>query len=307
MEFKMIDLDINNYNLDDLLVLFRLEPNFNENSLKIAKKMVLKMHPDKSHLEPKYFLFFSKAYKVLYNIFIFKNKTKKQNNENIEYITHEINSDEEKRSLDIFFKKNKNLKNTNNFNKWFNDEFEKNKLSSETEMNGYGDWLKSEDDLLPVQTNMSQTLMNNTIQQKKRDLSALIVKYDIKEQGFIGSNTTGALIWENNIENYSSNMFSSLPYQDLKQAHIESVIPVCEDDYNKIQKFNNVDEYIQHRSVQMLDSKPLSEKQALIYLKNKELIIENEGAICAFELAKQYEKSQDKLQGFWSQIKQIKY
>ncbi len=41
------------------------------------------MHPDKSQLDPKYFLFFSKAYKELYNCYEFMNKSnnKKQNYE----------------------------------------------------------------------------------------------------------------------------------------------------------------------------------------------------------------------------------
>ena len=33
------------------------------------------MHPDKSHLDSKYFLFFSKAYKRLYSIYDFQNKS----------------------------------------------------------------------------------------------------------------------------------------------------------------------------------------------------------------------------------------
>ena len=51
------DLDINNYDLKDILNLFQLRENFNEADLKKAKRHVLRLNPDKSHLEPSYFLF----------------------------------------------------------------------------------------------------------------------------------------------------------------------------------------------------------------------------------------------------------
>ena len=38
-------------------------------------------------------------------------------------------------------------------------------------------------------------------------------------------------------------MFSKLPYQDLKKAHTETVIGVTDEDYDKMQKFNTVEEY----------------------------------------------------------------
>ena len=62
-----LDLDINNYSLNDLYKLFNIDDNFlTDISLKDAKQIVLKMHPDKSKLDAKYFLFFSKAYKTLF-------------------------------------------------------------------------------------------------------------------------------------------------------------------------------------------------------------------------------------------------
>ena len=56
-----LDLDINNYGYLELLTLFGLGHDYDEKDLKDAKKIVLKMHPDKSKLGPEYFLFFSKA------------------------------------------------------------------------------------------------------------------------------------------------------------------------------------------------------------------------------------------------------
>ena len=86
-----IDLDINNYEIDDILKLFNIDYNFNENDLRNSKKMVLMMHPDKSNLDKEYFLFFSKAYKILYSIYNFRDKSKLNDNmklnNNTEYIS----------------------------------------------------------------------------------------------------------------------------------------------------------------------------------------------------------------------------
>ena len=74
-----LDLELDNYSLEDLYHLFNI-PNstLSEESLKSAKQIVLKMHPDKSRLDSKYFLFFSKAYKRLFGIYEFQNKSLKK-------------------------------------------------------------------------------------------------------------------------------------------------------------------------------------------------------------------------------------
>ena len=59
-----VDLDINHYDLESLVGLFKIPMQFGEKDLKSAKKIVLSTHPDKSRLDKKYFLFFSKAYKI---------------------------------------------------------------------------------------------------------------------------------------------------------------------------------------------------------------------------------------------------
>ena len=68
------DLDINNYDLSDILNLFSMPKQFDEQDMKRAKQIVLKTHPDKSGLDSSYFLFYSKAYKVVYNIWEFQKK-----------------------------------------------------------------------------------------------------------------------------------------------------------------------------------------------------------------------------------------
>ena len=91
------DLNIDNYSLDDLLNLFHLKYNFTTEQLKDAKKIVLRTHPDKSKLPKDYFLFFSKAYKVLVNVNEFRNKSSKNisNSEYSEIIDEDENDKKE--------------------------------------------------------------------------------------------------------------------------------------------------------------------------------------------------------------------
>ena len=69
-----IDLNLENYNLTDLLNLFKLDIYFKEDDLKTAKTMALKTHPDKSRLDQKFFVFFMRAYQRIEQIYNFRKK-----------------------------------------------------------------------------------------------------------------------------------------------------------------------------------------------------------------------------------------
>ena len=72
--YENLELNIDNYSREELFKLFGiLSTNLTQDIMKECKKIVLKSHPDKSRLEPKYFLFFTKAYKRLLGIYEFQN------------------------------------------------------------------------------------------------------------------------------------------------------------------------------------------------------------------------------------------
>ena len=96
-----IDLDLNNYDLNDLLKLFNLKPNFDGDDLKQVKRTVVQVHPDKSGLDKKFFLFYCKAFRAVKNIYEYRNRRNTQlNNANaeIEYLA-ETDEDAGKRHL----------------------------------------------------------------------------------------------------------------------------------------------------------------------------------------------------------------
>jgi hypothetical protein len=62
---ESIDLNINNYSFDDILKLFKLTPKYDNSDLIETQKIVLKIHPDISHLDNKYYDLFLSAYNIL--------------------------------------------------------------------------------------------------------------------------------------------------------------------------------------------------------------------------------------------------
>ena len=300
-----LDLDITNYDLNDILRLFNIPMDFNEKHLKDAKQIVMRTHPDKSNLHPDYFRFYAKAYKTLFSLWEFRNKGgSEKNKQSTEYVTI-AEHDEKGKQLGAFFDDNEDLKKSDKFNEWFNKQFVENKLKNEDEEKGYNDWLRSDNDIDEERTGMSLSEMDEEITKRKTALrdKSLIVHKDVEDiwgcNKISASNLSGEAP-----SSFDSDMFSSLPFQDLQKAHSESVIPVTNQDYENKQKFKSVTDYMMYRGQQ--DTKPLSEKQALDYLKNRDTIEEKTAVKRAYHLAKQTEEAEQNNKNFWSNILSIK-
>lgn len=293
MNCSNLDMNIDNYELHDLLDLFHLDYNFNEDDLKKTKKTVLMTHPDKSKLPKEYFLFFSAAYKIIYSIYEFRYKSIKPNaNENIKPNKYTSEKDEEREILLT------NLKKQPNFNKIFNELFEKYSIKDNETEGGYGDWLKSEEDLDNTRTTMNE--MNEKFELKKKKVQSIIVHKDVEE---MDSGNGHFELTRDKPEYYSSSLFSSLQYEDLKKAHVESVIPVTQEDYQNRKKFRNVDEMQRYNAEQ--NSEPLSLKQSNEYLNQKKSFQDKNDVSRAFKLAKQDEQARKANVGWMSGFKQL--
>lgn len=284
---KNLNLNIETYNLEDILNLFNIDHNFNDIDLKNAKKIVLMTHPDKSGLSSEYFRFYSAAYKKLYFIWDFKNKAQSKITSKVYDIdkkTHFSKEDEnEHLLLDNYLKKNNLSQDKKKFNQWFNEQFVKLKVSNEDECHGYGDWLKSEEQNIDM-TDESHSI-NQDIEIRKKQIRDLSIHHDYEVLTFNNGLTT---ITGEQPTVYSSDIFSNLKYDDLKKAYTETVVPVTDEDYANVRKFKNTDDYKKFRSSQNLV--PLSEKQALQYLESKEKIENTESTIRGYKLAEQSEK-----------------
>ena len=284
-----LDLDLNNYLLEDIYRLFNIPVNqlLNEDILKKSKQIVLKMHPDKSRLEAKYFLFFSKAYKRLFAIYEFQNKsTNKTINQDDSY------DETNKNILEHMFETNKKLKDPKEFNKWFNQSFEKHRIDDPME-EGHGKWLSSNDDFISVNEHVTKSNMNNIFEQKKKEIKDLIPYTGVQDlySSNFGSSLDG------------NNSYTSDNYTDLRQAYSQTLIPVTMDDYNKTQQFNNVNDYKRHRDT--TNVKPLTEQESLNMLHNKQQEQENASTALAFKYAQESERVKQKQNDFWSELKRL--
>jgi len=292
-----LDLDINNYNLDDILRLFNVDYNLNDDDIKNCYKTVLKLHPDKSGLDKEYFLFYTKAFKVLKNVYEYKNKRDTQLDKNKAKVEYLSNSDDDEGKKLIV--KNLEKKKGEDFNKWFNETFEKINISNLSE-NGYGNWLKTENNTEDLDIK-SVREMHEIINKKKESLSALVKIDKISEMSSIGS--------LNELDNsepgsYSASVFSKLAYDDIKVAHTETVIPVSNNDYEKIQKFNNIGTLREFRNRQNL--KPMSKQEAENQIIKNNNVEDEKNTQLAYRLTQQAEEAEKANTKLWNILRTLK-
>ena len=281
--------------------MFCLNHDFGENGLKNAKKIVLATHPDKSDLNKEYFLFFSKAFKILNFVYTFREKGNNSEKKNINYENTDyiLNNDENNKEI-INQLKEKKILNPQNFNKWFNELFEKVKINNEYESNGYGQWLQDYEENTNI-TKKSVSQMHEEINIKKEELrSKQLSKYN-KINEF--NNNEYCDLTNSTVDNYSSGMFSKLQFEDLKKAHTESVVPIGEKDY-KDKYNNNINNIKFQRNQQNIT--PLTIKDSNDYLNSEDFNNNYISSQRAFKLAKQEEEIEKKNNIWWSNLKTLK-
>jgi hypothetical protein len=260
-----LDLDLNNYELNDIYHLFHIKV-LNEDSMREAKKIVLKTHPDKSKLDSSIFLFYSKAYKRLYEIYEFQNKSshKKQvDNKDYKYLDN------------AHILETKFGNDTKQFNRWFNDQFVKyhGEADLDESNKGYGDWMKSDDGVYDGKP-VSKNEMNAVFAREKRRVQQLTVYKGVQD-------------------------YTTEEYTDLKQAYVESVIPVTDDDYN--QKYHSLEDLKRSR----VSEQPLDKEVSNNMLRDNNKRLEEDSAALAFKYAKQLEESKKNNALVWSTLKQL--
>ena len=271
---ETIDLDINNYDLDDIIRLFGITNRITDDELRYAKNKMLKTHPDKSRLDPKFFRFYNEAYKMLHLIWEFKQKG---NTKNSEYSYQEFDLHK---------------------NEMFNKEFNNYYVHNEKEEKGYETWLRTSstenyEDVKDLKT------MNYVIDEKKKRLRelSLIQKKEVEDIWNV-SKINATNLSPEAPDCYDSDLFSSLSYQDLQKAHTESIIPITIEDYENKQKFENVNDFISFRNNQNIQ--PMLEGEQ--YLNEQKRKEEEMSIRVAFHLAKQTELSKQNNETFWKKF-----
>ncbi len=249
-----MDLNIDNYSLQDLLKLFKLPDTFTESQLKEARKRVVAVHPDKSGLDKSYFIFFHKAYNLLDTVYKFKQKAQQNMSETQSFSDIlETMEETDKKILASTFTTNPK------FNQEFNTLFDTLFIKDD---DGYGDWLKSNDDL------------DVSFKERKQQSRAII---------------TSTIEAANHVSKYS----------DLKQVYTsDTVMGVSEEDYT--QRYKNVQELKQIRNSQKLT--PLDQKTAEQMIQHEHDLESKQATERAFKLLQQEEVNKKQQQSFWSHL-----
>ena len=272
-----IDLDINNYDFEELKKLFNIENEFNNIGLKRAYRMVMMTHPDKCGLDKKYFLFFSKSFKLLKSIYDYTHKKERCAKET-EYII--------KQETDVNIKKILKKHDTKTFNEKFNKLFEKVKMEDDEQDTGYSEWFKSDENISNVKANNVRD-MNNEIETLKSEQRALIVHNGIQDLAF---NSGGYNLIRDKPTEYSSDLFSKLPYEDLKKAHTETLVPVTQEDYNNRKHFKSINDLNIYRKQ---NEQILSKEESIQIQKNNLQNEEQTNLRNAYRMVKQAEKIEE--------------
>ena len=293
-----IDLNIENYDLNDLLNLFKLDYNFGENELRRSKKQVMLTHPDKSNMKEEYFLFFVSAFKILCSIHEFRTKSNISSTAKIVYGQQSYSVDKDEHREELL----KSLMNKPNFNKLFNDIFDKYKLYDEDKDDGYGEWLKGDDGIDTDTRTNTMSQMNSAFDAKKNE------RKNNNEISICDYNNVGSSHYELSRERpniYSADVFGALPYDDIRKAYMETIIPVSQNDYNRRRKFNNVDDMKKHSDYN--SATPLTVEEVTDILNKQKYADDINDVSRAFKLVKQDEQSKKINDDMMRQFKTLSY
>lgn len=249
-----IDLTEDNYDYESLLKLFSLQHDFDKGDLKIARRKIMKLHPDRSKLPRKVFMFMMKMYRKVEEIYNFTHHEKDKDNLSINYDADEnFKNYLEKNNIDP-------VSNYKAFTKEFNKMFDHVYISDNQD--GYSEWLSSEDNMYNKDDleESRQTAIKNSL-----------VKVDeIIEVG--GAD------------------FSS-PQTDLKEVYTNPFVAIDIDRvYREKPKFESVQEYKSFLAAEDNANEPLCNEASLKYFENKEQLLNNQCKNIAFEQMKQKEK-----------------
>jgi hypothetical protein len=247
--------------------------------MKRAKWMVLKTHPDKSRLPPDFFLFYSKAFKIIVDFYNNQQRTTK------EVPKTEIKYDKE---VDGFFENNPAVLDkvssipTNKFNRVFNDLFEKNQMGKQ--IVNRNEWFSKEGtgdgDAFSDMKVSNVSAMNRTFEQIKEKQQGIVVYRGVRELPFSAGISSSNLYedmegdeaTEEGGDAYiETDPFSKLKFEDIKKVHKnETVFAVGEKDYEKVAKYQSVEQYNAARNVSDISLETEQENRRILEQRERD-------------------------------------
>lgn len=264
------NLNIQSYSLDEILGLFDLESyDITIDDLKTAKRKVLMLHPDKSRLDAKYFLFYKKAFDVI--VQFFDNQNRQNRSVEQKDVAYNPNYKDEDKSTTKQIQKTMQDMKSQNFQEKFNELFESNQMGNKPDQSR-NEWFVQEKSSFDVpQEKMSKQAMNDNFQRIKDQSNGLIHYTGVQSMNDDTATNNNFYEDEDDYSNkyMTSDPFSKLKFDDLRKVHRDqSVLAVSERDINNIQTYRSVEEFNRARSQHSYD--PLEKEHANRLLQEQE-------------------------------------
>jgi hypothetical protein len=239
---KSHNLNINMYSFRELLELFQLSSRIGVEDIKRAKMMVLKMHPDKSRLPPDYFLFYKKAFDVVYQYYQEQAKTTAEVPKEEQTYSPSINESEDKRTARIIEKKMNDL-GQHQFQRKFNELFETVAEKPDPTAN---EWFRTNDPLFQFDEVQSTAGLAAAMEQVKQKTAALVKHTGVQMMSSSGPAYNN--LYDQDEGYVSCDPFGSLKYEDIRKVHKDqTVLAVSESDFAKVRQFSSMDQLQRER------------------------------------------------------------
>jgi len=253
--------NIDKCSVEDLYELFEIM-DLNDTNLKIARKKVLLLHPDKNIGvdTSEYYQYFKDAYLKLVKISQFVNKDK---NLNTYYDPHVEKDDVTQEGFYKYCKKEKLHENPKEFHKKFNEVFENVNVKDDT---GHGEWIKSEKGMYD----------KDDLEGSRKRAMQIVVKEEIKS-------------------------YVETDNKDLKDVYMNTILTIDKDQvFHETRKFKSVDEYQRHRKETM--TAPITKEESEEILRQKQNEEHKSALTLSYELLKKTEESNKKFKEYCSKF-----
>lgn len=321
-----MDLNIDNYDLNDILKLFHIPIAFNADHLKSAKKTVLKMHPDKSNLDKEYFLFFTKAYRIIYQIYTMRHESAQGYGHVQEY--SELIAPEVCSADRLHGENGNNVQETaaqseklsrmtpSDFNTWFNTTFEKYVPRNSEDDAGYETWFRGNEADDADDADDTDGVEKEEENEEEEGVGGTNAPFGSWNSAQVRSlerhrkriRDRLALVAATTIESAPPpSSATSVQYEDLKRAHTETLIPVTAADYNNVRQFKTVHELQMFRSSAAANIAPPSKADATAQLERERIASAEQATHRAYLMAKQDEAARDMNRKVMREFHTLKY
>lgn len=253
------------YSLDELLELFGLNYDLTIQDLKQAKKKVVAVHPDKSKLDSKYFLFYKKAYEIIVQFYENQNKHKKTHTNEQVYEPGSQGGLNDSTEKEIF--KTINNMSKANFQSNFNKMFEENNTNKPDPTKN--EWFTSEDNHYEITEKVNTKNMGHALEKIKEKQNS-IVKYNGVESLYVNSDSGNKLYDDDDDSYVTTDPFGKLKFEDLRKVHKDqTVLMVSEKDIRNVPQYSSVDQYNRARGAQKITPLEKQESERILAQQNE--------------------------------------